>query len=409
MRLAAPGRPHLTYCTNIHPGESWAEVRANLERYVLAVRTRVAPDRPFGIGLRLSAQAAETLAEPRELDEFRAFLDRHRLYVFTINGFPYGPFHGVRVKEEVYLPDWLDEARLAYTDRLAALLATLLPAEPGLEGSVSTAPGAFRARVGGDTDVARMADLMLRHVATLHRIREQTGKTIALALEPEPCCYLETVSETVAFFERWLFSRSAVARLAGAAGIDHAAAEAALRRHLGVCFDACHMAVEFEEPRAALDAFPAAGIRIAKVQLSAGLAVRFDGKDPPLHDEAARRALRPFAEGVYLHQVVERREGTLTRFLDLPEALGAAAAAEAGAREWRVHFHVPLFRRELGPFLNTQDYLGEVIEVLAREDRSRHLEVETYTWDVLPEEYRREDIVTAVARELGWVMERLPA
>jgi sugar phosphate isomerase/epimerase len=404
VRLAAPGRPHLTYCTNIHPGESWAEVRANLERYILAVRTRVAPDRAFGIGLRLSAQAAETLAQPQELDEFREFLDHHRLYVFTINGFPYGPFHGVRVKEEVYLPDWLDEARLVYTDRLATLLATLLPVEPGLEGSVSTAPGAFRARVGGETDVARMADLMLRHVATLHRIREETGKTIALALEPEPCCYLETVSETVAFFERWLFSRSAVARLAGAAGIDHAAAEAALRRHVGACFDACHMAVEFEEPRAALDAFPAAGIRIAKVQLSAGLAVRLDSKDA-----AALRALRPFAEGVYLHQVVERRDGKLTRFLDLPEALSAAAAAEPGAREWRIHFHVPLFRRELGPFLSTQDYLHDVLGLLAREDRSGHLEVETYTWDVLPEEYRREDIVTAVARELQWVMERLPA
>ena len=404
MRLAAPGRPHLTYCTNIHPGESWAEVRANLERYILAVRARVAPDRPFGIGLRLSAQAAETLAQPRELDEFREFLDHHRLYVFTINGFPYGPFHGVRVKEEVYLPDWLDEARLVYTDRLATLLATLLPVEPGLEGSVSTAPGAFRARVGGETDVARMADLMLRHVATLHRIREETGKTIALALEPEPCCYLETVSETVAFFERWLVSRSAVSRFADSAGLDRSTAEATLRRHLGVCFDTCHMAVEFEEPRAALDAFPAAGIRIAKVQLSAGLVVPLDGKavEPP-------RALQPFAEGVYLHQVVERRDGRLTRFLDLPEALSAAATAEPGPREWRVHFHVPLFRRELGPFFNTQDYLGEVLDVLAREDRSGHLEVETYTWDVLPEEYRREDIVTAVARELQWVMERLPA
>lgn len=404
MRLAAPGRPHLTYCTNIHPGESWDEVRANLERYVLAVRTRVAPDRAFGIGLRLSAQAAEALAQPRELDAFREFLDRHRLYVFTINGFPYGPFHGVRVKEEVYLPDWMDEERLAYTDRLATLLASLLPLEPGLEGSVSTAPGAFRARVGGDADVARMADLMLRHVATLHRIREETGKTIALALEPEPRCYLETVSETVAFFERWLFSRSAVSRFADSAGLDRGVAEAALRRHVGACFDACHMAVEFEEPRAALDAFRAAGIRIAKVQLSAGLAVRLDGKDP-----AALRALRPFAEGVYLHQVVERRDGKLTRFLDLPEALSAAATAEPGPREWRVHFHVPLFRRELGPFLSTQDYLRDVLGVLAREDRSGHLEVETYTWDVLPEEYRREDIVTAVARELQWVMERLPA
>src|SRR5262249_10886754 len=153
----------------------------------------------------------------------------------------------------------------------------------------------------------------------------------------------------------------------------------------------------------ALDAFPAAGIRIAKVQLSAGLTVGLDGTDT-----APLQALRPFAEGVYLHQVVERRQGTLTRFVDLPDAFAAAGPAPSG-REWRVHFHVPLFRRELGPFRNTQDYLGEVLAVLAREARTGHLEVETYTWDVLPEEYRREDIVTAVARELGWVLERLPA
>lgn len=403
MRLSAPGQPHLTYCTNIHPGETWAEVRANLERYVLAVKVRVAPDRQFGVGLRLSARAAESLAEPRELDAFREFLDRHGLYVFTINGFPYGAFHGTRVKEAVYLPDWLDEARLVYTDGLARLLAAILPADPDLEGSVSTVPGAFRSRVRDDADAARVAELILRHAATLHRIREETGRIITLALEPEPCCYLETVAETVAFFERWLFSGSAVARLAELRGLARAESEAFLRRHVGVCFDACHMAVEFEDPRAALDAFRARGIRIAKVQVSAGLKVRLDGRDA-----STLRALEPFAEGVYLHQVVERRAGTLTRFLDLPEALIAAAEAASGLREWRIHFHVPLFREQLGPFLSTQDYLRDLLGLLAREPCSGHLEVETYTWEVLPPEHRREDIVTAVTRELRWVMGRLP-
>lgn len=403
MRLSAPGQPHLTYCTNIHPGETWAEVRANLERYVLAVKVRVAPDRQFGVGLRLSARAAESLAEPRELDAFREFLDRHGLYVFTINGFPYGAFHGTRVKEAVYLPDWLDEARLVYTDGLARLLAAILPADPDLEGSVSTVPGAFRSRVRDDADAARVAELILRHAATLHRIREETGRIITLALEPEPCCYLETVAETVAFFERWLFSGSAVARLAELRGLGRAESEAFLRRHVGVCFDACHMAVEFEDPRAALDAFRARGIRIAKVQVSAGLKVRLDGRDA-----STLRALEPFAEGVYLHQVVERRAGTLTRFLDLPEALIAAAEAASGLREWRIHFHVPLFREQLGPFLSTQDYLRDLLGLLAREPCSGHLEVETYTWEVLPPEHRREDIVTAVTRELRWVMGRLP-
>jgi sugar phosphate isomerase/epimerase len=402
MRLAAAGHPHLTYCTNIHAGETWDEVRRNLERYVVRVKALVAPDRPFGVGLRLSAQAAEDLTKPGVLGEFAAWLRTSGLYVFTVNGFPYGPFHGVPVKEQVYLPDWLDPARLVYTDRLATLLAELLPEEPGLEGTVSTAPGAFKARVKDEADAGRMADAMIRHVATLHRLREQTGKTISLAIEPEPCCHLETVAETVDYFERHLVSRTARDRLTQLTGLGGAESEATLRRHLTVCFDACHMAVEFEEPRAALNAFAAAGVRIGKFQISAGLKVNLDTR-------AGERlaALRPFAEGVYLHQVVERSGGRFTRYLDLPEALEAAKRWQGGDREWHVHFHVPLFREDLGAFVNTQDYLRELLGMLRRDCPSQHLEVETYTWDVLPEEYRREDIVTAVARELRWVEERM--
>jgi sugar phosphate isomerase/epimerase len=403
MKLTSPGAPHLTYCTNIHAGESWPEVRANLERYVVAVKARVAPDRPFGVGLRLSSLAANALADPGELERFRDFLQAHDLYVFTINGFPYGPFHGVRVKEEVYLPDWLDPLRVQYTDRLANLLAELLPSQPGLEGSVSTVPGAFKERVRDESDAARMAELIVQHAATLHGIRERTGQRVSLALEPEPFCHMETVAETVSFFERHLFSTAAVKRLATLTGLNAADSEAFLRHHVGVCFDACHMAIEFEEPEAALRALGAAGIRIVKVQISAGLRVQLGGQDDEMLE-----ALRPFAEGVYLHQVVERRNGTLTRFVDLPEVLEAAARSGTAAAEWRIHFHVPLFLERLGPFLNTQDFLRRLLAVLRVEPVSAHLEVETYTWDVLPEEHRREDIVTAVARELDWVLNHLP-
>jgi hypothetical protein len=118
---------HLSYCTNIHPGETWPEVRENLERYLVPVRERVATGRPFGVGLRLSAESARAVGERAALNELKEFLRAHDLYVFTINGFPYGPFHGRPVKEQVYLPDWLDPERLAYTDRLADILAALLP------------------------------------------------------------------------------------------------------------------------------------------------------------------------------------------------------------------------------------------------------------------------------------------
>jgi sugar phosphate isomerase/epimerase len=402
VKLRSAGGVHLTYCTNIHPGESWRDVRANLERFVLSVKARVAPRGRFGVGLRLSGVAARELEEPAELAAFRAFLTANELYVFTINGFPYGPFHGTPVKERVYRPDWLEDERVEYSDRLARILAAVLPADDGLEGSVSTVPGAFKERVRSPADVARMAERMMAHVATLHRIRMQTGRSIALALEPEPCCFLETIAETVAFFTEHVFAPPAVERFGRLTHLNPTDAAQVLRRHLGVCLDTCHAAVEFEEPAAAVDVLREAGIRIAKLQLSTGLRVR-------RFDPQVRDALRAFADGVYLHQVVRRKHGELARWVDLPAALAAAEGDDGDAAEWRVHFHVPIFMERLGLFENTQPMLAEFVDRQRRDPISAHLEVETYTWDVLPAVHRTDDIVTAVARELAWVVDRLHA
>ena len=223
MRLA--GRPelgHLTYCTNIHPGETWAEVSANLERYLPAVKRAVAPDRALGVGLRLSAIAAEALRGPAAMAELKGFLADHDLYVFTINGFPYGPFHGRPVKEQVYQPDWQDEARVTYSDGLADLLAELLPDDPALEGSISTVPGTFKPLAEAPGAVEHMARNLVRHAGHLAGIRERTGRTLALALEPEPYCFLETIDETVGFFERHLFGAAAVRLMSELTGLARA-------------------------------------------------------------------------------------------------------------------------------------------------------------------------------------------
>ncbi len=390
---------HLTYCTNIHAGESWDEVFGNISTHVLAVKRRVSPHRPFGVGLRLSAAAARGLWEPGVLPDFREFLRINDLYVFTINGFPYGAFHGTRVKEDVYRPDWLEDQRLTYADLLASILAELLPRTADLEGSISTVPGCFRER-GTLPDVGpALADRLLRHAATLWRLRERGGPTIGTALEPEPHCAIETTAEALTFFEDNIVSSVGVRTFCGLTGLAPAAAEDALRRHLGLCFDACHAAVEFEDPAQSLQAVAAAGIRVLKVQLSAGLRIEHP-------DAESLRALSRFAEGVYLHQVVVRKDGRLHRFVDLPEAL-AALGSDFGADEWRVHFHVPLFRQSLGPFANTQTFLATLLERHARRSISRHLEVETYTWDVLPEEFRNESVDDAIVRELTWVTDTL--
>ncbi|MET0412635.1 MAG: metabolite traffic protein EboE [Polyangiaceae bacterium] len=388
---------HLTYCTNIHAGESWAEVRANIETHVLAVKRRVCPERDFGVGLRLSARAGRELARPAELERFKDFLAAHGLYVFTINGFPYGPFHGEPVKEAVYRPDWSEDARTLYTAELAHVLSELLPA--GQSGSISTVPGGFKSALTGADRLAAVARQLLASAEALHRIERERGQHIVLALEPEPCCLLETSDEVVAFFRDHLLSSSARAELAQRLGVDHAAAEAVVYRHLGVCLDTCHAAVEFEGPQAAVNALLGAGLNIAKVQLSAGLRL------PELSPDALR-ALGAYVEPVYLHQVVARtKEGALLRYVDLPDALASSEAL--AAEEWRVHFHVPLYRERLERFVNTQPFLSSILELQRRAPFSEQLEVETYTWDVLPPEQRSGGVVASIARELDWVREQL--
>ncbi len=398
MRLpGAPRLGHLTYCTNIHAGESWPDVLAGLETHLPAIKAAAAPDVPLGVGLRLSAAAAEALAAPAAFEAFRAFLEAGGYYVFTINGFPYGAFHGQPVKEGAYRPDWSDPARLAYTNRLADLLARLLP--EGLTGSVSTVPGTFKPWAEGAGAVDAIVHNLVEHAAHLVALEARGGKRIILALEPEPRCLLETIAETVEFFETRLFGAAAVRQLSALSGRDAAAAEAALRRHLGVCYDVCHAAVEFEDPRASLAALRAAGIEIAKVQLSSALRIHH-------LDAAAAQRLRPFDEPVYLHQVVARGgDGTLERFLDLPDAL--ARIEENLGKEWRIHFHVPIFLERLEAFSTTQAFLREVLALHRAEPVTEHLEVETYTWDVLPAALREVSVSAAIARELNWVRERL--
>jgi sugar phosphate isomerase/epimerase len=390
------GDSHLGYCTNIHPGESWDEIRANLGRYVPEVKRLVSPDAPFGLGLRLSCTAARQLARPDALAEFAGFLRRESLYVFTINGFPYGPFHGTRVKEGVYLPDWRDEERLEYTNLLADLLAQWVPAAPGAGGSISTVPGAFRAAARGDADSERIAGLLVRHVAHLVNLERRTGRRIVLALEPEPCCLLETVEETVAFFREHLHSAAAAVRLARLTGLDAAAAARALRDHLGVCLDLCHAAVEFEDPETCFAALGGAGIGVAKIQVTAGLRI------PRVTAESAD-ALRRLEDGVYLHQVVERSVDGLARFVDLDAALASGGWRRRDS-EWRVHFHVPVFLESLDGFASTQAFVREALALHKARNRSPHLEVETYTWSVLPERERRVPVEQAIARELEWVV-----
>ena len=388
---------HLTYCLNIHPGETWAENLAAIREKTARVRQFVAPDQWFGLGLRLSAQAAaELVANPALRHEALDVFAEHQFYPFSVNAFPFGRFHAGAVKEDVYSPDWRTIERRDYTFNAADVLASWLP--EGVDGSISTVPGSFKGWIDDAAGANAMAENLAAVVAYLAALQEDTGREIHLGLEPEPSCFLETTAETVDFFKHVVWT-AGIEELKRIRRCYTKEAEDLMRRHLGVCLDTCHVALQFEDPLEALRTYAREGIRISKVQLSAALMTGGAPED--------WTALRPFAEGVYLHQVKARTAGGEMRsWIDLPLAL-IDDEGRAGIEETRVHFHVPLFFKGNGPLASTVSTLSPDFFRELRRGATSHVEIETYTFDVLPPEVHPGDVVNSIAREYAWVQEHL--
>ena len=366
----------LTYCTNIHPGESWADARANLEAHLLGVKAAVAPEVPFPIGLRLSGQAVAEI-DDAEARRFQAWCEENGTYVLTVNGFPHGRFHGVSVKEKVYDPDWRDPVRAKYTNAIADRLVQWLPGDA--PGSISTVPIAW-APSFQEADWPAVRANVLTVVDHLDALAQSSGKALILAFEPEPGCVVETTSQAIELFERLALPQDRV-------------------RYAGLCYDCCHQAVQFEDPIDSFGRIEAAGIPIGKIQVSSSLRAR--GDEIP--------NLRAFDEPTYLHQVVARDvDGGLHRASDLPVFFGEGGGASDGPalEECRVHFHVPIFADHLGPCGTTRFFLEEL---LPRIDPGIALEVETYSFDVLPAELRTDSVTESLARELIWAEQRCHA
>ena len=394
------GLGHLTYSTLVHPGDTWAEMWESLITYVPQVKARVCPDAPFGVSLRLSAASAATLtASPEERQKLKAFLDDNGLYLYTVNAFPYGPFKNQVVKEAVYEPDWRSAERTAYTKQVAEILAEVCPAF--VEPSIQSPPLGFKPRVTGPEVVEAFAHNVRDLAAYLHRLKQRTGRTVTLALEPEPYCFLETTAETVDFFTKTLRSDASIQALADELGVGSDEARAILHTHVGTVYDICHQAVEFEDITASLQALADNDIPVFKLQEAAAVRIRDV-------TAASIEALREYADSVYLTQTIERRDGVLTRFLNLEDAFAHFEKDPSGRREWRIHFHVPVFLETLGEHFETTRFAIEEALAFHKNNRlSGQLEIETYTWDVLPEHLKTGDIVDYVEQELAWVKGRL--
>ncbi len=394
---------HLTYCSNIHFGENWNEHFAQLKLHIPKIKQKISPLEPFGIGLRLANAASLELRKQENLEAFQNWLAENDCYVFTMNGFPYGSFHHSVVKDNVHRPDWLTSERVSYTIRLAQILATLLP--EGLDGGISTLPLTYKFwHKDEDIDsVYQNATLnLLLVVDQLIQIKNTTGKLIHLDIEPEPDGLLGDGKEFLQWYVQYLLPIG-ITYLEDKYGFNEDTAAAVIREHIQICYDVCHFAVGYEDQLRMIEELKARGIKTGKIQISAALKAQ-------LSDNIALRqpvidAFKKFNEPVYLHQVVAAvNNGGLLRYPDMDQAL--ADAENPSVNEWRAHYHVPIFIPNYGALQSTQRDIEHVLNIHAEQMITFHLEVETYTWEVLPEELRL-PLTESIIREMEWVIELL--
>lgn len=399
---------HLTYCTNVHPLQDYATWRAKIG-FFGAEMGKLQAKRPFPLGLWFNQAVLTELASglplapsPGSLKALKADLKAWGASTFTFNAFPFGDFHEPVVKRKVYLPDWTDPARLDYTKRCAEILATLLPEDQEF-GSISTLPLGWR--VDWTVEHSRMAAAALVDLAIfLDDLQRRTGKTIALAIEPEPGCVLERTPQVIAFWRDFLRPESEKAWSQPESGEGDALS--ILQRHIGLCYDTCHQAVQFEDAEESLAALSRAGIAIHKMQLSSAL------EFPADPGERSRDARAAFVEPKFLHQTRVKTPEGIFDIDDLPQALNAGPGLFA--HPWRVHYHVPVHADSLLGDDSIRTTRGEMLKALRyalKHGLCAHFEIETYTWGVLPQEHRPKDdaeLAKALSKELDFIREQVP-
>lgn len=379
--------PRIGYCTNVHAGATLEAMQRELDTHAVHVREIIAPDDMLDIGLWLSASAAEELVSTNGVPAFRDWLSERGLRVFTMNGFPYGDFHGEVVKHRVYEPSWAETERTDYTMNLARILAGLI--DEGERASISTVPIGWPGAPCKPVDQPRAASRLRNLAKQLAQLREETGRFVTVDLEPEPGCILQTSFDVVRFFSTHLTG-------------------AHVRSHLGICHDICHAVVMFEDQRAMFARYREAGIAVNKIQVSNAPRAVLEGFSDRERMEIFA-ALRAFEEPRYLHQTTVRMEQGIAMYEDLPAARARHESLDRLGDEWRVHFHVPIYLESLGKVETTRVAINECLRAMRDLSVPPVLEVETYAWDVLPAEHRGATLAEDIAREITWLRELITA
>lgn len=394
---------HLTYCTNIHPGETWPEVFDSLKKYALDIKSQVSPEKPFGIGLRLSHKSAEVLLENNHLEVFKNWLINNDLYVFTMNGFPFGDFHDVVIKDQVHTPDWTTNDRYVYTKNLIKILTFLLP--EGMDGGISTSPLSYKYWFKNKEEVNKITvetcDTISKIALLLIEVKESTGKDIHIDIEPEPDGFLENTAEVISFYNEYLL-KNGVSKIVKQKNCTVAKAKEYILNHIQLCYDVCHFALAYEEPKEVIKTLQLHGIKVGKIQISS--AIKCDKSDE-VSIEEQQKCLKQFDEPTYLHQsIIRLQDNSLVHFSDLSE--GIDYMKHPNFKEIRTHFHVPVFTTDFEVLQSTQADIIAALNLWKEIKYTQHLEIETYTWGVLPK-YLQTDITSSIVRELKWVQHQL--
>jgi hypothetical protein len=395
---------HLTYCTNIHAGETWPAHFAAIKDNFPAIKNEVSPDKPMGIGLRLSNTASLELEKAENLFAFNQWLKENEAYVFTMNGFPYGDFHHTVVKDQVHAPDWTTRARVDYTIRLFHILIGLVP--KGMDGGISTSPLSYKYWHDTAQELQQAKDIATSNIllvaGELIRLKQATGITMHLDIEPEPDGILETGEEYIKWYEDVLLPLGRES-IATRFNVSKEEAEQLIKEHITLCYDVCHFAIGYEPHQQVIDELAAKGLKVGKIQISAALKATLPAAAE--FREPIRQAFARFDESTYLHQVVAKKgNGQLIRYPDLPDAL--ADIDNEAVAQWRAHFHVPIFTAEYGLVQSTQADIVTVLEIQKNKPFTTHLEVETYTWGVLPDA-KKLPLNNSIIRELNWAKDQL--
>ena len=419
---------HVTYCTNIHTSNNWEECCKNIKHYSVEIAKKIKQnfkyslnENYFPLGLRFSGKEVEEIQNsPFKFEFLKNLLESHNLFPSVLNAFPYGDFHRAPVKENVHQPDWFNYERVKYTINMANLLVNFVKDKNYQDNyGISTNPIGYKYTYDRIREyknfhfwhqlVQKSVYHFIEVVKYFIEIEKKTNVNLHLDIEPEPDGIIETSEEMILFFNEYLLL-TGVNLLSYSLGISTQKAEMYIRRHINICYDICHCAVLFENSFHNLQKYGREGIKIGRIQVSSALSVLFDQNRNQNLEKL--KLLKEFSKSIYLHQISENNNTSsfIKQHRDLEgtlETILPYKIAELSNSEWRIHFHVPIFLSHYGLLNSTQNEILNTLKYLKKNpDITSVLEIETYTWRVLPVALKI-DLTASIIREYQWLIENL--